>query len=239
MKIDGECLIELIGSCRNKVQVYRSVRMPQLHTSLHFHLTPIVMINGSSRRDLLLNSQNFCHSIPAGTENPCRLSTKAGGLGEVGIEEHSSWAFTVGTITGTLEVRPSRSLVPGKGPLNAPTPTLDMDQTVSRRSEPSSRTASLMYMNSPTLGTYYNPRWRRADIECQTFLSIDGPSTGTVGSLRPTFVPARRVGLAVKLPSAFALEANLRPARNLTRLRYLLGGLRPIETVYLRLSLGP
>ncbi|KAK8517012.1 hypothetical protein V6N12_032212 [Hibiscus sabdariffa] len=70
MKIDGECLIELIGSCRNKVQVYRSVRMPQLHTSLHFHLTPIVMINGSSRRDLLLNSQNFCHSIPVGTENP-------------------------------------------------------------------------------------------------------------------------------------------------------------------------
>ncbi|KAJ9129089.1 hypothetical protein P3X46_034141 [Hevea brasiliensis] len=50
---------------QNKVQVYRSVRMPQLHTSLHFHLTPIVMINGSSRRDLLLNSQNFCHSIPA------------------------------------------------------------------------------------------------------------------------------------------------------------------------------
>lgn len=46
MKIDGECLIELIRSCRNKVQVYRSVRMPQLHTSLHFHLTPIVMING-------------------------------------------------------------------------------------------------------------------------------------------------------------------------------------------------
>ncbi|KAL7213857.1 hypothetical protein ACSBR2_016398 [Camellia fascicularis] len=69
MKIDGECLIELIGSCRNKIQVYRSVRMPQLHTSLHFHLTPIVMINGSSRCDLLLNSQNFCHSIPAGAEN--------------------------------------------------------------------------------------------------------------------------------------------------------------------------
>ena len=69
MKIDGKCLIELIGSCRNKVQVYRSVRMPQLHTS-HFHLTPIVMINGSSRRDLLLNSQNFCRSIPAGAENP-------------------------------------------------------------------------------------------------------------------------------------------------------------------------
>lgn len=90
---DGECLIQLIGSCRNKVQVYRSVRMPQLHASLHyFHLTPIVMRNGSSRRDLLLNSQNFCRSIPAGAENPSlsrlcyrRLS------GEVGIGEHSSW----------------------------------------------------------------------------------------------------------------------------------------------------
>nr|GLL16984.1 hypothetical protein DCAR_001525 [Ipomoea trifida] len=50
-------------SCRNKVQVYRSVRMPQLHTSLHFHLTPIVMINGSSRRDLLLNSQKKLLSL--------------------------------------------------------------------------------------------------------------------------------------------------------------------------------
>ena len=28
---------------------------------------------------------------------------------------------------------------------------------------------------------------------------------GTTGSLSPTFVPARLVGLAVKLPSAFAL----------------------------------
>ncbi|PHT36870.1 hypothetical protein CQW23_24570 [Capsicum baccatum] len=71
MKIYGECLIELIRSCRNKVQVYRSIRMPQLHTSLHFYLTPIVMISSSSHCDLLLNSQkNFCRSISAGVENP-------------------------------------------------------------------------------------------------------------------------------------------------------------------------
>ncbi|TYJ36460.1 hypothetical protein E1A91_A05G307700v1, partial [Gossypium mustelinum] len=38
MKIDGECLIELIG-------------MPQLHTSLHFHLTPI---GSRNRRALIL-----------------------------------------------------------------------------------------------------------------------------------------------------------------------------------------
>ena len=56
MKIDGECLIELIGSCRNKVQISRSVRMPQLHTLLHLHLAPIVVINGSSRRDLTSGS---------------------------------------------------------------------------------------------------------------------------------------------------------------------------------------
>src|SRR5690606_36483337 len=31
---------------------------------------------------------------------------------------------------------------------------------------------------------------------------------GTTGSLSPTFVPARPVGLAVKLPSAFALHAR-------------------------------
>ena len=41
MKIDGECLIELIESCRNKIQVYRFVRMPQLHTSLCFHLCQV------------------------------------------------------------------------------------------------------------------------------------------------------------------------------------------------------
>ncbi|KAK7365379.1 hypothetical protein VNO78_39825 [Psophocarpus tetragonolobus] len=51
-------------------------------------------------------------------------------------------AFTVGTITGTPEVRPSRS----------------------------SRTRE-----SPTLGTYYSPRWRRADIEVPN-LPVDSSS---------------------------------------------------------------
>ncbi|ERM99373.1 hypothetical protein AMTR_s00235p00021830 [Amborella trichopoda] len=43
--------------------------MPQLHTSLHFHLTSIVMINGLSRRGHILDSQYFCRSILAVTEN--------------------------------------------------------------------------------------------------------------------------------------------------------------------------
>ncbi|KAH7277166.1 hypothetical protein KP509_39G037100 [Ceratopteris richardii] len=37
----------------NKVQTSRSVRMPQLHTLLHLHLAPIMLINGSSFRDLI------------------------------------------------------------------------------------------------------------------------------------------------------------------------------------------
>ena len=62
MKIGG-CLIKTIRSYGNKVQISRSVRMPQLHALLHFHLAPIVMINGSSCRDLILDSQYFCRSI--------------------------------------------------------------------------------------------------------------------------------------------------------------------------------
>ncbi|KAL0298031.1 UNVERIFIED_CONTAM: hypothetical protein Scaly_3075500 [Sesamum calycinum] len=68
------CVLTAFALAQSVASFYRSVRMPQLHTSLHFHLTPIVMINGSSRRDLLLNSQNFCRSIPAGTENPSLCS---------------------------------------------------------------------------------------------------------------------------------------------------------------------
>jgi hypothetical protein len=104
--------------------------MPQLHTSLHFHLTPIVMINGSSRRDLILDSQYFFCSILCNDREPVVVpavfATRA--LREVRIGEHSSWgglptyillvvirsalrypASTMGTITGTLEVHPSRS----------------------------------------------------------------------------------------------------------------------------------
>ncbi len=58
-------------------------------------------------------------------------------------------AFTVGTITGTPAVRPSRSSRTRTAPLNALTPTPDMDRTVSRRSEPSSRTALMGEQPNP------------------------------------------------------------------------------------------
>ncbi|RZC88837.1 hypothetical protein C5167_031211 [Papaver somniferum] len=163
MKIDGECLIELIGSCRNKVQVYRSVRMPQLHTSPHFHLTPIVMINGSYRRDILLDSQNFCRSIPAGTENPLlsRLCYRR------------LWGS-----------RHRRALILGWA-------------------------YYLDAFSSYPLRTWLPSVYRGHD-NCQApfCLCTRGP-------------------------------ISVRPEETFARLRYLLGGLRPIETVYLRLSLGP
>ena len=58
---------------------------------------------------------------------------------------------------------------------------------------------------------------------------------GTTGSLSPTFVPARLVGLAVKLPSAFALFCliSVQAERTFERLRYFLGGDRPSQTAHL------
>ena len=58
------------------------------------------------------------------------------------------------------------------------------------------------------------------------------------GSLSPTFVPARLVGLAVKLPFAFALYCaiSIRAEGTFGRLRYSLGGDRPSQTARLTLS---
>ena len=59
----------------------------------------------------------------------------------------------------------------------------------------------------------------------------------TTGSLSPTFVPARLVGLAVKLPSAFTLKSAItdRAEGTIARLRYSLGGDRPSQTARLTL----
>ena len=63
--------------------------------------------------------------------------------------EHSYPAFTAGVITGTLAaVRPG-PLVLRTAPVNSPTPIPDMDRTVSRRSEPSSRTALMGEQPNP------------------------------------------------------------------------------------------
>ncbi len=60
---------------------------------------------------------------------------------------------------------------------------------------------------------------------------------GTTGSLSPTFVPARDVSLAVKLPCLYTLRAiSIRAEGTFGRLRYSLGGDRPSQTAHLTLS---
>ena len=117
-------------------------------------------------------------------------------------------------------------LVLRTAPLKYPAPTTDRDRTVSRRSEPSSRTA--------LMGEQPNP-WNRLQLQdamsrhrgakpprrCGLLGEISLLSPGsllsverrqfhshTAGSLTPTFVTARDVPLAVRLASAFALSAR-------------------------------
>jgi len=84
-------------------------------------------------------------------------------------------------------------LVLRTAPLKYLTPAPDRDRTVSRRSEPSSRTA--------LMGEQPNP-WDLLQL-----LSVERWQSHfhTTGSLSPSFLPAPPVGVAVKLPYAFAL----------------------------------
>ena len=61
---------------------------------------------------------------------------------------------------------------------------------------------------------------------------------GTTGSLAPTFVPGRPVGLSVKPPYTLTLTraVSIRPEVTFARLRYSLGGDRPSQTARLALS---
>ena len=117
-------------------------------------------------------------------------------------------------------------LVLRTAPFKSPTPATDRDRTVSRRSEPSSRTA--------LMGEQPNP-WNRLQLQdamsrhrgakprrrCELLDAISLLSPGqllsverrqfhshTAGSLTPTFVTARHVRLAVRLSYAFALFAR-------------------------------
>ena len=63
----------------------------------------------------------------------------------------------------------------------------------------------------------------------------------TTGSLTPTFVPARLVCLAVKLPYAYALKSAISDRAEVTfaLLRYSLGGDRPSQTTHHTVSSIP
>ena len=158
-------------------------------------------------------------------------------------------------------------LVLGTAPLKSPAPTADRDRTVSRRSEPSSRTSLmgeqpnpwdlLQWANSPTLGTYFSPRMRRADIEVpNTAVDVDswavsacypqgsfyplsdGPSTRNHRITKPDFRPCSTCRSRSQAPFClYTLRAiSVRTEGTFGRLRYSLGGDRPSQTAHQTLS---
>ena len=118
----------------------------------------------------------------------------------------------------------SGPLVLGAASLKSQTPMADRDRTVSRRSEPSSRTTLNGEQPYPwdllqpqdVMSRHRGAKHRRR-YELLGGISLLSPEyllsverwpfhTETTGSLCPTFVPARRVWLAVKHPYAIALN---------------------------------
>src|SRR5688500_12207400 len=123
-------------------------------------------------------------------------------------------------------VRPG-PLVLGTAPRNLPAPTTDTDRTVSRRSEPSSRTALTGEQPDPwdllrprdAMSRHRGAKPRRR-CELSGAISLLSPAyllsvarwpfhMETTGSLRPAFAAVRAVALTVRLPFAFALVARL------------------------------
>ena len=118
-------------------------------------------------------------------------------------------------------------LVLGEYLLNHPTPTPDRDRPVSRRSKPSSRTALIGEQPNPwdllqpqdAMSRHRGAKPPRR-YELLGEISLLSPEyllsderrpfhTESAGSLSPTFVPARPISLAVKLPYTLTLYARL------------------------------
>ena len=114
-------------------------------------------------------------------------------------------------------------LVLGTAPLKSPTPMVDRDRTVSRRSKPSSRTTLIGEQPNPwnllqlqdVMSRHRGAKpWRRYELLAK--ISLLSPAyllsverwpfhADATGSLRPGFPSARLVCLAVNLASAFAI----------------------------------
>ncbi len=111
--------------------------------------------------------------------------------------------------------------------LKGPTPTVDRDRPVSRRSEPSSRTALIGEQPNPwdllqpqdamsrhrgaKPSRRYELLGKISLLSPEYLLSVERRPfhTDYAGSLSPAFAPARPIGLAVKLPYTFALYVRL------------------------------
>ena len=155
-------------------------------------------------------------------------------------------------------VRPG-PLVLGTAPIKYPAPTTDRDRTVSRRSEPSSRTALIGEQPNPS-GPNTAPGCDEPTSRCQT-----SPSMWTLGGDQPviprvTFIRLSD-GISTHIPpvtnSNFrscstrqsrsqarfcvcTLSLDFRSSRaTFERLRYSFGGDRPSQTAHLTMSPSP
>ena len=120
-------------------QASRAISTGQLHTLLHFHLRPInpVVFQGPS-----VQPEDWMGNLISGRVS--RLDAFSGYLFASRIPSNAP-----GGTTGTPWMLRSGPLVLGTAPLKFPTPTTDRDRTVSRRSEPSSRTALIGEQPNP------------------------------------------------------------------------------------------
>ena len=123
-------------------------------------------------------------------------------------------------------VRPNPLVLRSK-PLKYPAPTVDRDRPGSRRSKPSSRTAFIGEQPNPwdllqPQDVMSRHRGAKPPRRCELLgeISLLSPEyllslerrpfhTESAGSLSPTFVSARLIGLAVKRPSTFTLLVRL------------------------------
>jgi hypothetical protein len=143
---------------------------------------------------------------------------------------HSVRSYPAVRLASQLERQryvPPNPLVLGRKPLKYPAPVADRDRPVSRRSKPSSRTAFIGEQPNPWdllqpqdamsrhRGAKPPRRYERSEeislLSPEYLLSVERWPfhSETTGSLTPTFVPARPIGLAVKHPSTFTLDARL------------------------------
>ena len=143
------------------------------------------------------------------------------------LSEHSYPALPL-----TRQPEHQRFVIPGplvlrNEPFKSPAPTADKDRTVSRRSEPSSRTALTGEQPDPWdllqpqdamsrhRGAKPGRRYELLDpislLSLAYLLSVERRQfhIQTVGSFGPAFASARLVGLAVKHSSTHTLDAWL------------------------------
>lgn len=114
----------------------RSISTASLQTSLLFHLRPIYLIVYKGSYSFLMRSLilGWASRLDAFSVYPFRMW----------LSSHAT-----GVTTGTPLIRPLRSSRTRSSPLKLLTPAMDMNQTVSRRFEPSSRTTLMGEQPNP------------------------------------------------------------------------------------------